>query len=293
MTAMTMKRPKLGKENFDGGENILSTYLREINRIPLLSREEEDTAARDAAKGDKAARERLINGNLRFVVNVAKKYQGQGLSIMDLISEGNIGLMNAVDRYDVDKGYHFISYAVWWIRQAILKAICEKSRMIRLPLNRANELVQIQKARKLVQDSHTMEAEIQEVARLLNMDKEHVAELINISREHVSLDNPVSANRDSSSLEEFIEDEQHEAPDQYAMTRALKQDIEEVLDTLDQKEAAIIRFRYGLGDCAPLSLKELGARFNLTKERIRQIEKKAIKRLQHPIRRRRLKSYVA
>jgi RNA polymerase primary sigma factor len=293
MTAMTMKRTKLRKEHVDGGENILSTYLREINKIPLLSREEEDTVAREAARGNKAARDKLINGNLRFVVNVAKKYQGQGLSIMDLISEGNIGLMNAVDRYDVEKGYHFISYAVWWIRQAILKAICEKSRMIRLPLNRANELVQIQKARKLVQDNHSVEAEIQEVARLLNMDKEHVAELINISREHVSLDNPISVNRDSSSLEEFIEDEQYEAPDQYAMNLALKRDIEEVLDTLDQKEAAVIRFRYGLGDCAPLSLKELGARFNLTKERIRQIEKKAIKRLQHPIRRRRLKSYVA
>jgi RNA polymerase primary sigma factor len=125
------------------------------------------------------------------------------------------------------------------------------------------------------------------------MDKEHVAELINISREHVSLDNPLSADRDSGSLEEFIEDAQHEAPEQYAMNRALKQDIEEVLDTLDQKEATIIRFRYGLGDCAPLSLKELGDRFNLTKERIRQIEKKAIKRLQHPTRRRVLKAYVA
>jgi RNA polymerase primary sigma factor len=293
MTAMRMKRTKLGKEIFDGGENILSTYLREINRIPLLSREEEDAAAREAARGSRAAREKLIKGNLRFVVNVAKRYQGQGLPIMDLISEGNIGLMNAVERYDVEKGYHFISYAVWWIRQAILKAVCEKSRMIRLPLNRANELVQIQKARKLVQDGPSLESEIREVARLLNMDKEHVAELINISREHVSLDNPLSADRDSSSLEEFIEDEQHEAPEQYAMNRALKQDIEGVLDTLNQKEAAVIRFRYGLGDCAPLSLKELGDRFNLTKERIRQIEKKAIKRLQHPIRRRVLKAYVA
>jgi RNA polymerase primary sigma factor len=293
MTATRVKRTKPGKETFGGGENILSIYLREINRIPLLTREEEDAAAREAAQGSKAARDRLINGNLRFVVNVAKKYQGQGLPIMDLISEGNIGLVNAVERYDVDKGYHFISYAVWWIRQAILKAICEKSRMIRLPLNRANELVQIQKARKLVQDSPSLEAEIREVARLLDMDKEHVVELINISREYVSLDNPLSADRDSSSLGEFIEDEQHEAPEQYAMNRALKQDIEGVLDTLDQKEAAIIRFRYGLGNCAPLSLKELGDRFNLTKERIRQIEKKAIKRLQHPIRRRVLKAYVA
>jgi RNA polymerase primary sigma factor len=293
MTAMKMKRTKTSQENFDAGENILSTYLREINLIPLLSREEEEDAARKAAGGSKGARDKLVNGNLRFVVNVAKRYQGQGLSIMDLISEGNIGLMNAVERYDVEKGYHFISYAVWWIRQAILKAICEKSRMIRLPLNRANELVQIQKARKLAQDSHSAEEEIREVARLLNMDREHVAELINISREYVSLDNPVSADRDSSALEEFIEDEQHEAPEQFAMTQALKKDIENVLDTLDQKEAAIIRFRYGLGDCVPLSLKELGDRFNLTKERIRQIEKKAIKRLQHPARRRILKAYVA
>jgi RNA polymerase primary sigma factor len=294
MTAMKMKRTKTIKENFDAGESILSTYLREINRIPLLSREEEDTAAREAAKGNTAARDRLVSANLRFVVNVAKKYQGQGLSIMDLISEGNIGLMNAIDRYDVDKGYHFISYAVWWIRQAILKAICEKSRMIRLPLNRANELVQIQKARKLVQDNQSTETEIREVARLVNMDEDHVAELLNISREHISLDNPIYAgDRDSNALEDFIEDEQHEAPEQYVMDKALKADIENVLDTLDQKEAIIIRFRYGLGDCSPLSLKEIGDRFNLTKERIRQIEKKAIKRLQHPIRQRVLKSYVA
>jgi RNA polymerase primary sigma factor len=228
------------------------------------------------------------------VVNVAKRYQGQGLAIMDLISEGNIGLMNAIERYNVDKGYHFISYAVWWIRQAILKAICEKSRMIRLPLNRANELVQIQKARKLAQESQSSETEIREVARLLNMDEDHVAELLNISREHVSLDNPVGAeSRDSTALEDFIEDEQHEAPEDYAMNRALKEDIETVLDTLDSKEADIIRFRYGLGNCRPLSLKELGSRFHLTKERIRQIEKKAIKRLQHPTRQRVLYSYIA
>ncbi|MDR1024087.1 MAG: RNA polymerase sigma factor RpoD/SigA [Treponema sp.] len=294
MTAMKTKRTKTGRENYDASENILSTYLREINRIPLLSREEEEEAAREAAKGNKAARDKLVNGNLRFVVNVAKRYQGQGMSIMDLISEGNIGLVNAVERYDVDKGYHFISYAVWWIRQAILKAICEKSRMIRLPLNRANELVQIQKARKLVQDSHSTEMEIREVARLLNMDEDHVAELLNISREHVSLDNPVhTGGRESSALEDFIEDEQHEAPEQYVIGQALKQDIENVLDTLDQKEADIIRFRYGLGNCSPLSLKEIGSRFNLTKERIRQIEKKAIKRLQHPIRQRVLHSYIA
>jgi RNA polymerase primary sigma factor len=294
MTARKMNRTKTRQENFDVNENILSTYLREINRIPLLTHEEEEAVAREAAKGSKLARDRLVNANLRFVVNVAKRYQGQGLPIMDLISEGNIGLLNAIERYDVDKGYHFISYAVWWIRQAILKAICEKSRMIRLPLNRANELVQIEKARKMVQDSHSTEVEIREVARLLDMGEEHVAELINISREHVSLDNPAySGGRESSSLEEFIEDDQHEAPEEFVMNRALKQDIEDVLKTLEQKEADIIRFRYGLGDRRPLSLKEIGDRFNLTKERIRQIEKKAIKRLQHPIRQQVLESYVA
>jgi RNA polymerase primary sigma factor len=274
-------------------ENILSLYLKEINRIPLLSREEEDSVARAAAKGSQAAKDRLVSANLRFVVNVAKRYQGQGLPLSDLISEGNIGLMNAVDRFDVEKGYHFISYAVWWIRQSILKAICEKSRMIRLPLNRANELVQIDKARKLVQDGHSAEAEINEIAKLLDMGPSHVADIINISRELVSLESPVYTDKDSSILGDFIEDEGYKAPDQQAIDSALQEDIETVLETLNEKEAEIIRFRFGLGEGAPMSLKEIGDRFNLTKERIRQIEKKALKRLQHPARKRLLESYVA
>ncbi|MDR0878883.1 MAG: RNA polymerase sigma factor RpoD/SigA [Treponema sp.] len=274
-------------------ENVLSMYLREINRIPLLSREDEDNAAREAAKGSKAARDKLVNGNLRFVVNVAKKYQGQGLPLQDLISEGNIGLISAVERYDVEKGYHFISYAVWWIRQSILKAICEKSRMIRLPLNRANELVQIEKARKLVQESHSEEGEIREIGKLLDMDESHVSDLISISRDLVSLDSPIYSDRDSSILGDFIEDEGYRAPDQNAIHNALQDDIESVLDTLNDKEADIIRLRYGLGEQSPMSLKEIGDQFNLTKERIRQIEKKALKRLQHPNRQKVLEAYVA
>jgi RNA polymerase primary sigma factor len=274
-------------------ENILSIYLKEINKIPLLSREEEDTIAREAVKGNKAAQDKLINANLRFVVNVAKKYQGQGLPLSDLISEGNIGLMSAIKRYDVEKGYHFISYAVWWIRQAILKAICEKSRMIRLPLNRANELVQIEKARKMVQDGHSAEAEVGEIAKMLDMGPAHVADIINISRELVSLESPVYTDKDSSILGDFIEDQDYKAPDEYAMDSALYSDIESVLGTLNKKEADIIRFRYGLGKRAPMSLKEIGDHFNLTKERIRQIEQKALKRLQHPSRKRLLESYVA
>jgi RNA polymerase primary sigma factor len=293
MTNVKTKKKNGMTGNCNSDENILSMYLKEINKIPLLTKEEEDQIARAAARGSKAAQDKLANANLRFVVNVAKKYQGQGLPLSDLISEGNIGLLNAIERYDVDKGYHFISYAVWWIRQAILKAICEKSRMIRLPLNRANELVQIEKARKLVQDGQGAEAEINEIARLLDMDAAHVEDLVNISRELISLENPVYADKDSSLLGDFIEDESYLPPDEQAVTSALQADIETVLNTLNPKEADIIRYRFGLGDNVPMSLKEIGDRFNLTKERIRQIEKKALKRLQHPSRQRLLESYVA
>ncbi|MDR0562499.1 MAG: RNA polymerase sigma factor RpoD/SigA [Spirochaetaceae bacterium] len=293
MTSVKTKKKNSQTGNAGSDDNILSVYLKEINKIPLLSKEEEDQVARAAAQGNKAAQHKLASANLRFVVNVAKKYQGQGLPLSDLISEGNIGLLNAIERYDVDKGYHFISYAVWWIRQAILKAICEKSRMIRLPLNRANELVQIEKARKLVQDGQGSEAEIREIARLLEMSPAHVEELLNISRDLISLENPVYADKDSSLLGDFIEDETYIPPDEQAVVSALQQDIESVLDTLNPKEADIIRYRFGLGNNVPMSLKEIGDRFNLTKERIRQIEKKALKRLQHPSRQRVLENYVA
>lgn len=284
---------KTEKKTTRENENVLSMYLKEINRIPLLSREEENKYARAAATGDPAAKEKLINGNLRFVVNVAKKYQNQGLPLSDLISEGNIGLMNAIERFDVDKGYHFISYAVWWIRQAILKAICEKSRMIRLPLNRANELVQIEKARKIIQSSKGNEPEMAEIADAVNMNEEHVTDLINISRDLVSLETPVYAEKDSSSLGDFIEDSGYKHPEEIAMENSLRADIDEVLETLTEKESDIIQHRFGLNGRHPLSLKEIGDKYNLTKERIRQIEKKALKRLQHPSRRKMLEAYTA
>jgi RNA polymerase primary sigma factor len=274
-------------------ENILSMYLREINSIPMLSHEEEDLTARAAAKGNKAAREKLITANLRFVVNIAKRYQGQGLALEDLISEGNIGLINAIERYDVNKGYHFISYAVWWIRQAILKAICEKARMIRLPLNRANELVQIEKVRQAFQYGSCKKGEIKEIARFLEMDANRVATLINIGKDTVSLERPVNPGKDASTVGDFIKDESHQSPDDFAIEISLESDIENVLSTLKEKEAEVIRYRFGLGHKEPLSLKEIGDKFNLTKERIRQIEKKAMKRLQHPSRKHILESYTA
>jgi RNA polymerase primary sigma factor len=293
MDAQLKKRRINTTSTIHDDENIISIYLKEINKIPLLTREEENKYARLAAKGDKNAQDMLVKSNLRFVVNVAKKYQNQGLPLADLINEGNIGLMNAIDRFDVDKGFHFISYAVWWIRQAILKAISEKARMIRLPLNRANELVQIDKARKELQGFKSDDPEIEEIASLTNMDKEHVANLINISQELISLEAPVYADKGTSQLGDFIEDREYHAPEHEIMDKSLKQDINKVLGTLSRKEADIIQYRYGLNGRTPLSLKDIGDKYNLTKERIRQIEKKAIKRLQHPSRSAQLEAYTA
>jgi RNA polymerase primary sigma factor len=270
--------------------NNLALYLREINNIPLLSREEEELTARAVMAGNKAAREKLVNANLRFVVNVAKKYQGLGFPLEDLIGEGNTGLLTAVDRFDVNKGYHFISYAVWWIRQSIMSAIYEKARMIRLPSNRATELVKIKQAKKMIKKHFSSEAELKEIAEFLNMEKDHVESLINISREMVSLDVPVSKDK-SSLLMDFIEDNQYKTPDIIAEQKLMETDISNVLSTLEKNEEDVIRRHYGLG-CKPMSLKEIGRYYKLSKERIRQIEERALSRLRNPSRTRRLQEYV-
>jgi len=273
-------------------ENVLSIYLKEINKIPLLTRDQENDYAHRAAAGEKFAKDMLVKSNLRFVVNVAKKYQNQGVPLSDLISEGNIGLINAIERYDVEKGYHFISYAVWWIRQAILKAICEKSRMIRLPLNRANELVQIEKARKNF-EGISEDAEIREVASYLNMDPEHVADILAVSRDLVSLDSPVYDERNASVIGDFLENTAYQSPENYASELNLKEDLNRVLEALSLKERQVIEYRFGINGRRPMSLKEIGDRMNLTKERIRQIEKAALKKISVPEVMERLEAYVA
>lgn len=275
-------------------DSTISIYLKEINKIPLLSYEEESELAKKAAAGDQVAKNKIVNANLRFVVNVAKKYQKKGLELEDLISEGNIGLLSAIEKFDVSKGYHFISYAVWWIRQSILKAICEKSRAIRLPQNRANELVQIEHAKKTIRDNVSEEQELSEIAAMLNMDVAHVRELVEISREMASLDSEI-AGKDSSTttLGSMIEDKMHGQPEDMVIRKELQKDINSVLSTLKPAEAEVLKMRYGIGIEKPMSLKEVGDKFNLTKERIRQIEKHALVRMQHPTRARRLESYVA
>ena len=275
-------------------ENILAMYLKEINKVPMISHEEEVELAQKAQAGDKAAKDKLVNANLRFVVNVAKKYQNHGLDLTDLISEGNLGLLTAVDKFDVTKGYHFISYAVWWIRQSILKAICEKSRAIRLPLNRANELVQIEHARKVVGTKKTEQQEYEEIGAMLNMEPSHVRDMINISREMISLDAETNDSENGhTKVADFFEDSAYDRPEEKAIKKSMHEDIDNVISTLRPNEARVIRMRYGLNGAKPMSLKEVGEECELTKERIRQIEKHAIIRLQHPTRARRLEAYVA
>jgi len=256
-------------------DNLLSLYLKDINRVSLLTRGEEESLAREAVRGNIAAKERLIRANLRFVVNVAKKYQHKGLPLEDLISEGNIGLMRAIDRFDVDKGYHFISYAVWWVRQAILSALSEKSRTIRLPTNRALELAKIQKTEG-EKTSATGSA----------------ANLLLVGREPLSLDAPVGSDDDSAPFGETVEDRAAPRQDDLAIESCLREEINTVLGSLARKESEIIQYRFGLNGRKPLSLRELGARFRLTKERIRQIEKKAIRQLQSSSRSGMLRAYM-
>ncbi|MDR2729879.1 MAG: RNA polymerase sigma factor RpoD/SigA [Treponema sp.] len=291
-----MKKLKERKVKLTGNgkadENYLALYFSEFVKYPLLNREEEEKTAKAAAAGDMKAREKLINSNLRFVVNVAKRYQGHGLPLEDLISEGNIGLINAVDRFDAGKGNHFITYAIWWIRQTILSALCEKSRMIRLPVNRVTELIRIEQAKKMINSNLSFNDEINEIAKICNMDKRHVIELINVSRDMLSLENPFSDNQELP-LGDIIEDDMYSSPDKTTEKKMLKDDIDIALDSLNKSEAEILRSHYGLGSQSAMTLKEIGQRYNISKERVRQIEVKALGRLRHPARRKMLQSYVA
>lgn len=273
-------------------ETVLGLYLKEINRIPLLTREEENDLAVRAKNGEKAARDEIVRANLRFVVNVAKKYQNRGLDLTDLISEGNIGLLTAIEKFDVNRGYHFISYAVWWIRQSILKAISEKGRAIRLPSNRINELSKIEGARKSVSGNKSEDQEFEEVAKMLHMDKSHVRELIYISREMASLDAPVGNDSEDKTFGEYVEDTKN-VPETVIMEKSMSEEINKVIDTLQPKEAAILKMRYGIGCEKPMSLQEIGNICHLTKERVRQIENHALLRMQQPHRAKRLEVYVA
>jgi RNA polymerase primary sigma factor len=269
---------------------ILGSYLKEIGRIPLLSREEEEVIARKAVNGDQAARNRLVGANLRFVVKIAKKYRCREIPFLDLINEGNIGLMEAVEHYDVDKGYHFISYAKWWIRRFILAAIYEKSRLIRLPMHWNGYLTEIDRAGKTLQGNNRLGAE-EKVADLIGIGTERVRDFVIMGQKTISLDKPVKTDG-IASLADTLESEYPDSPEDNAIYSALKDEIEKVLGTLETRKADIIRLYYGLGNNMPMPLPVIGIQYNLSKERVRQIRNKAIEQLQSHKLRHRLEAYV-
>ena len=272
-------------------DRSLDLYLREIGETALINAEEEVRLARRIKQGDKTALDKLTKANLRFVVSVAKQYQNQGLSLADLINEGNIGLIKAAKRFDETRGFKFISYAVWWIRQAILQALAEQSRIVRLPLNRVGTLHKIGKISSRLEQSLGREASPEEIAKELELSEGEVSDTLKISNSHLSLDAPFSTSEDNS-LIDILEDEFQPSPDEALLSASLRVEIEKALDSLTPREAEVINLYFGLNSEKALTLEEIGARFSLTRERVRQIKEKAIRRLRHASRSRSLRAYL-
>ena len=269
----------------------LDKYLQEIGKVELLTPEEEIELARRIKKGDQKALEKLTKANLRFVVSVAKQYQNQGLSLGDLINEGNLGLIKAAKRFDETRGFKFISYAVWWIRQSILQALAEQSRIVRLPLNRVGALNKIGKAFSTLEQEFEREPSASELAEELDMSLFEVSDTLKISGRHLSMDAPFAQGEDNRLLD-VIQDQRQPSPDSTLMEESLKVEVRRALNTLSEREAQVIRLYFGLDQEHSLTLEEIGEKFNLTRERVRQIKEKAIRRLRHASRSKALRAYL-
>ena len=269
----------------------IDRYLQEIGKVNLLTPDEEIELAKKIKSGDSKALERLTKANLRFVVSVAKQYQNQGLSLGDLINEGNLGLIKAGKRFDETRGFKFISYAVWWIRQSILQALAEQSRIVRLPLNRVGALNKIGKAYSNLEQEFEREPSANELANELEMDVKEISDALTISGRHVSVDAPFTHGEENSLLDVIANDEQP-SPDNSLMSQSLRTEIERALATLSEREAEVLKLYYGFNDQHAMTLEEIGSKFNLTRERVRQIKEKAIRRLRHASRSKNLKSYL-
>ena len=272
-------------------EDPVRMYLKEIGKVPLLSAEEEIELAKRMELGDQDAKKRLAEANLRLVVSIAKRYVGRGMLFLDLIQEGNLGLIKAVEKFDYRKGYKFSTYATWWIRQAITRAIADQARTIRIPVHMVetiNKLIRV--SRQLLQELGR-EPTPEEIAEEMNMPADRVREILKISQEPVSMETPIGEEEDSH-LGDFIEDEQVPAPSDAAAFTLLKEQLVEVLGTLTEREQKVLRLRFGLDDSRARTLEEVGKEFNVTRERIRQIEAKALRKLRHHSRSRKLKDYL-
>lgn len=275
-----------------GGNRSLDLYLHEINKTPLLTREQEQEIARRIKKGSQEALDQLVRANLRFVVSIAKQYANQGLSLEDLINDGNVGLIKAAHRFDEKRGYKFISYAVWWIRQAMLQSLAEHSRIVRLPLNRAGTLYRIGKASRQLDQELGRSPSAEEIAKKLQISEDEVKDTMHIANTHVSLDDPYSNDQDDNALVDYLMDENAQMPDDETFEHALSDDMEKALDTLADREKQILSLYFGIGGEEPLTLEEIGQKLGLTRERIRQIKEKAISRLRHSSRAKYLQGYI-
>ncbi len=269
----------------------LEKYLQEIGEYDLLTTKDEIELARAIRKGDKTALEKLTKANLRFVVSVAKQYQNQGLSLGDLINEGNLGLIKAAERFDETRGFKFISYAVWWIRQSILQALAEQSRVVRLPLNRVGALNKIGKAYSNLEQAFEREPSPEEIAEALDMTPFEVTDTLKMSGRHLSMDAPFNQGEDNRLLD-ILHNDQEPPPDNSLIGESLKKEVERALATLSPREAEVIRLYFGLNIEQPLTLEEIGEKFNLTRERVRQIKEKAIRRLRFTSRNKALRDYL-
>lgn len=266
-------------------------YLKEIGQIKLLTLEEEGELADRIMAGDETAKNTLAEANLRLVVSIAKRYVGRGMLFLDLIQEGNIGLMKAVDKFDVSKGYKFSTYATWWIRQAITRAIADQARTIRVPVHMVETINKLARVQRQLTLELNREPSEEELAKKMGTTVEKVREIYKISQDPVSLETPIGE-EDDSHLGDFIKDENNLSPEEYATNEMLKEEISQVLETLTEREENVIRLRFGLEDGKPRTLEEVGQMFGVTRERIRQIEAKALRKLRHPSRSRKLRDYM-
>jgi RNA polymerase primary sigma factor len=284
---------KITKQFTNRESKSLDQYLQEIGKVDLLTPDQEIELAIRIKKGDKQALEALTKANLRFVVSVAKQFQNQGLSLGDLINEGNLGLIKAAQRFDETRGFKFISYAVWWIRQSIMQAIAEQSRIVRLPLNRVGSLGKLSKAYRDLEQEYERKPTTEELAQVLDMNVDEVADTMQLYGRHVSMDAPLKEGDDNkNSLGDILVNEQQPSPDGTLMKESLKQEVENVLSTLNEREAEVIKLYFGINSEHAATLEEIGERFNLTRERVRQIKEKALRSLRYASRSSSLKAYL-
>ena len=287
-----MRQLKITKQVTNRETASLDKYLQEIGRVDLITAQEEVELAQRIKAGDEVALEKLVKANLRFVVSVSKQYQNQGLTLPDLINEGNLGLIKAAQRFDETRGFKFISYAVWWIRQSILQALAEQSRIVRLPLNKIGSINKINKAFSSLEQTYGRPPTVQEIAEELEITENEVKQSMENAGRHLSMDAPLKDEDGSSNMYEVMESNSNPKPDRELMNESLRKEIERSLTTLTVREADVVRLYFGLSGAHPMTLEEIGERFDLTRERVRQIKEKAIRRLKHTSRSKMLKSYL-